>query len=193
MTQNSVSMPRWSISSLLRPHHVGDGDDRESQAPGLAGGGSRSRGPVEPMQPPSTLAQIEKIALGIEHLARPHQHVPPAGLAGDRMRLGDILVAGQGMADQDCVGAVGVEAAIGLISDGVGREADAGVQRQRLRDRKAKARPPILPRQMRRQGHHRWRRKYRHASRTKGLRCGAYLGSLGLPVNVFFALSMLAE
>ena len=45
---------------LLRPHHVADGDDGEAEAIGLAGARVDLLGPVVPMQPPSTLAQITK-------------------------------------------------------------------------------------------------------------------------------------
>ncbi len=109
--------------ALLRPHHVGDGDEREGQAPGLAGRridlgrAARSHAAAE------HVGADEEIAFGVEHLAGPDENVPPAGLAGDRVRLGDILVAGQGMADEDRVGAVGVELAIGLIGDRIGRQA----------------------------------------------------------------------
>ena len=44
----------------LRIHHVADGDDREIEAPGLAGRGLMLAGPVEPMQPPRTLGQMTK-------------------------------------------------------------------------------------------------------------------------------------
>ena len=54
------------------------------------------------------------------------------GLPVTRMHVGDMLVAGQRMADQDGVGAVGVEFAIGLIGDLERREIDAAIEPQRL-------------------------------------------------------------
>ena len=88
---------------LLRAHHVGDGDDRKVEAPGLAGRGVDLRRPGRAHAAAQHVGADQEIALGVEHLARPDQHVPPARLAGDRMRLGDILVAGQRVADQDGV------------------------------------------------------------------------------------------
>src|SRR5690606_23720631 len=63
--------------------------------------------------------------------------VPPARLARDRVRAGDVLVARQRMKDQDRVGLVGREIAVGLVSDRhpVGRL--PAVERQRLRQRQA--------------------------------------------------------
>ena len=48
------------------------------------------------------------------------------------MNIEDVLVAGQRMADQNGVGAVGVEFAIGLIGDLERREVDAAIKPQRL-------------------------------------------------------------
>jgi hypothetical protein len=47
------------------------------------------------------------------------------------MDLGHELIAGQGMADQDRVGLVRVERAIGLIGQGEGAEAGTGIQGER--------------------------------------------------------------
>ena len=106
--------------------------------------GLSSAGPVEPMQPPMHIGADEEITLGVEQLARPGENVPPAGLAGDRMRLGNILIAGQRMADQDRVRAIGIELAVGLVCDRIGREALAGIERKRLRDGQAIAGPIVF-------------------------------------------------
>ena len=53
-----------------------------------------------------TLEQMTKKRSVSIDLARPDQHLPPAGLAGHRVGAGDMLVAGQRMADQDGVGLV---------------------------------------------------------------------------------------
>ena len=48
------------------------------------------------------------------------------------MHIGDVLVAGQRMADQHRVGAIGVELAIGLVGDLERGEIDAAIEPQRL-------------------------------------------------------------
>ena len=50
------------------------------------------------------------------------------------MHIGDVLIAGQRMADQDGVGAIGIEFAIGLVGDLERREIDAAIELQRLVD-----------------------------------------------------------
>ena len=49
-------------------------------------------GPVEPMQPPITFAQMMKYLVGIERTAGTDHDLPPAGLAGQRMLIGDMLI-----------------------------------------------------------------------------------------------------
>jgi hypothetical protein len=48
------------------------------------------------------------------------------------MDVGDVLIAREGVADEDRVGARGVQLAIGLVGDLPGAEGDAGVQLQGL-------------------------------------------------------------
>ena len=50
------------------------------------------------------------------------------------MLRGDVLVAGQRVADQDGVRLVGVQRAVGLVGDAVGAELDAAVEPQRPLD-----------------------------------------------------------
>ena len=54
------------------------------------------------------------------------------GLPVSGMPIGDMLIGGQRMADQNRVGAVGVEFAIGLVGDLERRKIDAAIERQRL-------------------------------------------------------------
>ena len=60
ITQNSWSMPRWSISgtcaSTMSPMVM----TGKSRPQGLPVSGLMLAGPVEPMQPPSTLGQMTK-------------------------------------------------------------------------------------------------------------------------------------
>ena len=48
------------------------------------------------------------------------------------MHIGDVLIAGQRMADQNGVGTVGVEFAIGLVGDLERGEIDTAIEPQRL-------------------------------------------------------------
>ena len=115
----------------LRAHHVGDGDHREAQVPRLAGrriARQRTGGAHAAAQ---HVGADQEVARGIEHLARPDHALPPALLAGHRMLLDDELIAGQRVADQDGVGLVGVQRAVGLVGHAIGAEIDAAVELER--------------------------------------------------------------
>ncbi len=102
------------------------------EAPGLAG---RRIGRGRPGRAHAAADHVradDEIAVGVDRPARPDHGLPPARLAGDRMDVGDVLVAGQRMADQDRVAALGVERAVGLVGDLERREIDAGIEPQRL-------------------------------------------------------------
>lgn len=71
------------------------------------------------------------MAFRIDRLARANHAWPPAGLAGARMGGGDKLVAGQRMADQDCVRSILGQRAVGFIGDVYGSKLRAAVQPQR--------------------------------------------------------------
>ena len=66
--------------------------------------------------------------IGVERQAGADHGVPPARLAGHRMHIGDMLVERQRVADQDRIGALGVELAIGLVGDLERREIDAAIE-----------------------------------------------------------------
>jgi hypothetical protein len=66
----------------------------------------------------------------VEGLARADDLVPPAGLSGHRMARGGVLVAGQGVADEDGVGPVRVQPAVGLVGDLEVMQHRAGVEAQ---------------------------------------------------------------
>ena len=60
ITQNSLSMPRWSISSFCARTMSATVMTGKPRPQGSPVRGLMSRGPVVPMQPPSTLAQMTK-------------------------------------------------------------------------------------------------------------------------------------
>ena len=116
----------------LRPHHVADGDDGKFQPPGLAGGGIGGGRAGRAHATADHVAADDEIAVGVDRLAGTDQGLPPALLAGDRMDVGDVLVAGEGMADEHGIGTRGVERAVGLVGDLERRQFHAGVELERL-------------------------------------------------------------
>ncbi len=89
-------------------------------------------GPVVPRQPPSTFGADHEVAVGVDDLAGPDHDLPPAGLAGDRIDVGDVLVARQRVADENGVRPRSIERAVGLVSDLKRREIDTAIEMQRL-------------------------------------------------------------
>ena len=116
----------------LRAHHVGNGDDRKIQPPQFAGGRIGRGRPGRAHAAADHVGADDEVAVGIERAAGTDHGFPPARLAGHRMHVGDMLIAGQRMADQNGVGAVGIELAIGLVGDLERREIDAAIELQRL-------------------------------------------------------------
>ena len=77
------------------------------------------------------------------------------------MQVGDVLIAGERMADQHRVAALGIEPAIGLIGDLERREIDAGIETKRL---------------VRAEAHDRRMRAVRFARPVGGIKCDADIG-----------------
>ena len=125
-------MPKWLDEHGLGTHHVGDGDDGQVKCIGLAGlridrcGASRTKATAK------HIGTEDEIAVRIDGLAGADQRFPPARLAGDGMHIGDMLVAGQRMTDQDRIGFVGVELAIGLVGNAERRQRNTAIEMQRL-------------------------------------------------------------
>ena len=116
----------------LGAHHVAHGDHREFQAPRhpryRIGRGRAGRAHAAA----DHVGANDEIAFGIDRLAGADHRLPPAGLAGDRMSVNYMLIAGECVTDQNGVAARGVERTIGLISDLHWREIDAGIEPQRI-------------------------------------------------------------
>jgi hypothetical protein len=110
-------------------------DHRKIGAPGLAGGR------VDRLRAGGAVAAAEVVhaddeeAIGVERAAGADDVVPPAERLVDFVRIGmagDVVVAGQRVADQDGVRGVGVERAVGFIHQVVGRQLRTAAQWQRL-------------------------------------------------------------
>jgi hypothetical protein len=100
----------------LRARHVGDGDHREVCAPVgavrlQAGRAGRAHAAAQ------HVGTDDEEAVGIDRQAGTNDQRPPFGAAGDRVRAGGELVAGEGVADDDDIALVGVERAPGLVGD----------------------------------------------------------------------------
>jgi hypothetical protein len=115
----------------LRPHHVGDRHNRKIEAVGLAclridgRGARRAHASAKHIR-----ANYEK-AVRIERPARAHHGFPPTWSARDRVRVGDMLVAGQSVAKENGVGFRRVESAICLVGDGQRRQRGPRIHPQR--------------------------------------------------------------
>ena len=116
----------------LRPHHVAHGDDGKVEAPRHAGGGVGRGGAGRAHAAADDVGADDEIALGVDRPAGPDQGLPPARLAGHRMLVDDVLVAGQRVADEHRIAARGVERAVGLISDLQRSKIDSGIEPQRI-------------------------------------------------------------
>ena len=115
----------------LRPDHIGNGDHRQIQAirlPAIRIGAGR---PGRAKATAQHVGTDDEETVGIDRLAGTDHQRPPAGLAGHRIGAGNMLVAGQRVANQDGVGMVGVEFAIGLVGNLPGRDRRAGVEGKR--------------------------------------------------------------
>ena len=114
----------------LRPHHVADRHQRKIETIGPA----RIR--VGRCRPAGTKAAANHVGAdheepaGVDRTAGPDQHLPPARFAGDRVVARDMLVAGQGMADEHRIRAFGIEDTIGLVSDLPALQRDAAIHGQ---------------------------------------------------------------
>ena len=114
----------------LAPRHVADRHDRKAHRIGFAILCHRLR-PRRPHAPANRIDRNHAEPVGIDWPARPDHPRPPAGFAGNRMHRGDMLVAGQRVADENCVRCVGVERAIAFIGEFDRRQHAPAVERER--------------------------------------------------------------
>ena len=114
----------------LRFHHVGDRDHRETHGKWLAItriNAGRPRGAHAAAQ---HIGADHEPIFRVHRLAWPDQPRPPPRLAGARVGAGDILIERERVADQDRIGAVCVQLAIGFIGNGEFRQHTAARQRE---------------------------------------------------------------
>ncbi len=116
----------------LRAYHVANGDDGKFQAPRLTSRRiSRSR-PGGAHAAADHVRADHEIAFGVDRLAGTDQGFPPAAFAGDRVLARHVLIAGERMANQHRVGALGVERAVSLVGDLERAKRNAGIEFQRF-------------------------------------------------------------
>ena len=102
----------------LGAHHVADRHHGKVQPVGLAGRRVEAGRPGRAIARADDIAADDEEAVGVEGLARPDAIVPPAELVGVAVEIaGGVRAAAQRVADQDGVGAVGVERAVRLVGD----------------------------------------------------------------------------
>ena len=95
-----------------------DGDDGKVETVGPPGGRIDRARPGRAHAAADHVGAEHEIAVGVDRLAGADHGLPPAGLAGDGMDVGDVLVAGQRMTDENEIRLAGVERAVGLVGDG---------------------------------------------------------------------------
>ena len=86
ITHNSVSMPSRSSSMACARTMSRNGDERKIQPPGLAGRRIVRGRAGRPHAAADHIRADDEIPVGIERLAGTDHGLPPAGLAGQRMR-----------------------------------------------------------------------------------------------------------
>ena len=114
----------------LGAHHVAHGDNRKIEPPWHAGGGIGRGRPGRAHAAADHVGADDEIALGVDRLAGPDHGLPPSGLAGHRMTIHGVLIAGKRVADENGVTALGIERAVCLVGDLEGAKIDSRVQTQ---------------------------------------------------------------
>ena len=118
----------------LGPDDVTQGDLREEAAVGAARAGIGRERTGRALASAEAVHPDDEEAVGVDGLARPDETIPPPWLAvGGRVAPGDVVVAAQGVGDEDRVRLVRQQRAVGLIAQGQAGQFAAELQRERLR------------------------------------------------------------
>jgi len=115
-----------------RAHHVGDGDDRERQPIGPSRGRVCRRRARGAHAPADDVGADDEVTVRIERSAGARHQSPPPGSAALRVGRSHVLVARQGVTDQDGVGAGRIQPPIGAVGDVDLAKHRAGIEAQRL-------------------------------------------------------------
>ncbi len=114
-------------------HPVVHRHDREVRAPGLARGGIDAGRPGGAMAAAEVVDADDEEPVRVHRLAGADEVVPPADVLGIVLvPARDMVGSVQRMTHEDRVGPLGVQRAVGLVTDGVGRHHRAAHERQRF-------------------------------------------------------------
>ena len=130
--------PKLFHQALLCAHHVADRHRGKIRAPRPAKPapcriGHFTARPGGTHAAAQHIGADQKIAIRIQRPAGADDIFPPAGLAGDGVGFGDILIARQRMADQHRVAGRRIQTPIGAIGDLQRRDDRAAFQRKPIR------------------------------------------------------------
>jgi len=115
----------------LRIDNIADGDHWEIKAVGAPCRRIDRGRSGRPHAAAENVGADHKEAVGVDGPAGSDQRRPPAGLVGQWVRIGGVLVTGQRMADENRIGAVGIQRAVGLVGDVEGRQRLPAIEAQR--------------------------------------------------------------
>src|SRR6478609_2399248 len=101
----------------LRAHHVADGDDGKVETPRHAGGRIRGSGARGAHAAADHVRTDYEVPLGVDRPPGTDHGFPPSRLLGHRMQVGNMLIAGESVADQHRIAALSIERTVCLVSD----------------------------------------------------------------------------
>src|SRR4051795_8860301 len=99
--------------ALLGAHHVADRHCRKVSAPTLLGIVAKCQWTGAAHAAAQHVWTNDKKPIGVNRPTGPDDHIPPTGLPGNGMALGNILITCERVADQHGIAAVGVQSSIG--------------------------------------------------------------------------------
>ena len=117
----------------LGPDDVTQGDLREETAVRAARAGVGRERTGRALAAADAVHADDEEAVGVDGLARTDETIPPARLTvGRRVTAGDVVVAAEGVRDEDRVRLVRQQRAVGLVTQGQPGQFAAELQRERI-------------------------------------------------------------